>query len=316
MSDLLIIKTSSLGDVIHQMPAITDLRRHRPRARVSWLVEEAFAPLLRLHPGIDVVIPVATRRWRNALHRPATWRELRDFAVGLRSRAYDEIIDSQGLLRTAMMAKLARGRRHGYDTQSAREPPASLFYDVRHRVDRSLHAIERNRSLTALALGYALDDTLDFGLDRVALAGPTRAPYGILLHATARSAKQWPEAAWIEAGKMLSGRGFELLLPWGTMPERDRSMRIAGAIRNARVPERAPLDAMARLIAGASFVVGVDTGLLHHAAALGVPLVGIFVASEPGLTGPRGPGAIAVVIGKDAPPKAQDVVMELDRIIR
>jgi heptosyltransferase-1 len=316
MSDVLFIKTSSLGDVIHHMPAITELRRHRPQARVSWLVEEAFAPLVSLHAGVDAVIPVASRRWRSGLHQPSTWRELKDFVAGLRTQSYDDIIDSQGLLRTAMMARLARGRRHGYDVQSVRERPASGFYDLRYRVDRGRHAIERNRMLTALALGYRLDDTLDFGLDRAGLAPPATAPYGLLLHASARPHKEWPEASWIEVGRMLSGRGVELLLPWGTPSERERSVRIAAALDDARVPAHGPLDAMARLIAGASFVVGIDTGLLHLAAALGVPLVGIFVASEPGLTGPMGAGPIAVVGGKTAPPSARDVVAALDRISR
>jgi heptosyltransferase I len=315
MSDVLFIKTSSLGDVIHHMPALTQLRRHRPDARISWVVEEAFAPLARLHAAVDAVIPVDSRAWRRGLHRPATWRGLMDFVVALRARSYDEIIDSQGLVRTAVIAKLARGRRHGYDAQSVREPPAARFYDVRHRVDNRLHAIERNRLLTALALGHTPDRILDFGLDRARLA-PAGAPYGVLLHATAQPAKEWPEASWVEAGRMLSGRGVELLLPWGTGPERDRSVRIAGALPNARVPERGPIDAAARLIAGASFVIGVDTGLLHLAAALGVPLVGIFVGSEPGLTGPRGEGPIAVVGGKAATPSAREVVAALDQISR
>jgi heptosyltransferase-1 len=314
MSELLFIKTSSLGDVIHNMPAITEVRRNRPHARLSWVVEAAFAPLVRLHAAVDAVIPVDSRRWRRGLHRLAAWRELKDFVTALRARSYDEIIDTQGLARTAVIAKLARGRRHGYDAQSVREPPASWLYDVRHRVDQGLHAIERNRLLTALALGYAPDGGLDFGLDRAAVAGPPRAPYGILLHATARRGKEWPEPSWIEAGRMLSGRGMELVLPWGTSVERDRSLRIAAALDNARVPERAPLDTVARLIAGASYVIGVDTGLLHLAAAFGVPLVGIFVGSEPGLTGPRGSGRIAVLGGKAAMPSGRDAVAALDRI--
>jgi len=319
MSDVLFIKTSSLGDVIHHMPAVTEVRRNRPQARISWLVEEAFAPLVRLHAAVDVVIPVASRRWRWQPHRLASWRELKDFVVGLRAQPYDEIVDSQGLVRTAVMAKLARGRRHGYDAQSVREPPASRFYDVVHHVDRGLHAIVRNRLLTALALGHAPDGVLDFGLDRAGLASleaPARAPYGILLHATARHGKEWPEQSWIDLGRMLSGRGVELLLPWGTGVERDRSARIAAALGRARVPDRGPLDAVARLIAGASFVIGVDTGLLHLAAALGVPLVGIFVGSEPGLTGPMGMGQIAVVGGKAAPPSAGEVVAALAGIGR
>ena len=315
MSDLLFIKTSSLGDVIHHMPAMTEVRRNRPAAHLSWVVEEAFAPLVRLHAAVDAVIPVDTRRWRRVLHRPATWRELKDFVALLRAHSYDEIVDTQGLVRTAMTAKLARGRRHGYDAQSVREPFASRFYDVRHQVDPGLHAIARNRLLAGLALGHTPDRILDFGLDRAGLAARGRA-YGILLHATRRHGKEWPEPSWIEAGRMLSGRGVELLLPWGTGVERDRSARIAAALGHARVPQRGPLDAAARLIAGASFVIGVDTGLLHLAAALGVPLVGIFVGSEPGLTGPMGMGPIAVVGGKGAIPSAREVVAALDRVSR
>jgi heptosyltransferase-1 len=314
MSDVLFIKTSSLGDVIHHMPAVTEARRNRPDARISWVVERAFAPLVRLHAAVDAVIEVDSRAWRRELHRPATWRALKDFVGTLRAQSYDEIVDIQGLARTAVIARLARGRRHGYDAQSVREPPASRFYDVRHRVDQGLHAIARNRLLTALALGYAPDEILDFGLDRAGLAHPAAAPYGVLLHATARAVKEWPERSWVEAGQMLSGRGVELLLPWGTVPERDRGARIAAALGNARVPERAPLDATARLIAGASFVIGVDTGLLHLAAALGVPLVGVFVGSDPGLTGPRGAGRIAVVGGKAQSPSARDVVAALEGI--
>ena len=316
MSDILFIKTSSLGDVIHHMPAMTEVRRNHPDARISWVVEEAFAPLVRLHAAVDAVIPVNSRGWRRGLHRPAIWREVKDFVVALRAQSYDQIVDTQGLVRTAVMAKLARGRRHGYDAQSVREPPASRFYDVRHRVDHGLHAITRNRLLTGLALGHTPDGILDFGLDRAGLAGPAGAPYGILLHATARRAKEWPEQSWVEAGRMLSGRGVELLLPWGTSAERDRSVRIAGALGHARVPDRGPLDVVVRLIAGASFVIGVDTGLLHLAAALGVPLVGIFVGSEPSLTGPKGVGPIAVVGGKAEMPSVRDVVSALDRISR
>lgn len=316
MREFLLIKTSSLGDVIHQMPAVMELRRHCPQARVSWLVEEAFAPLLRLHPAVDVVIPVAGRRWRRKWQRAATWREMRELVARLRVQRYDAIVDTQGLFRTAVMARLARGPRHGYDARSIREPPAAWLYDVRHSVERGLHAIERNRILTALALGYQRDRSLDFGLDRSRLALPAEQPYAILLHATARPAKEWPEDSWIELGRLLSPRGIELRVPWGSPPERDRSARISRALGDASVTEHGPLDAMARLIAGASFVIGVDTGLLHLAAALAVPLVGVFVASEPGLTGPMGTGPIAVVGGKGQCPSAREVAGALDRIIR
>jgi lipopolysaccharide heptosyltransferase I len=312
MANVLFIKTSSLGDVIHHMPAIVEARRRRPDARFAWVVEEAFAPLVRLHPAVDDVLAVASRRWRHALHRAATWREAYAFRRLVRSRVYDEVIDTQGLLRTAVISQLARGRRHGYDAASIREPLAARFYDVRHRVLRDLHAIERNRMLTGLALGYAPEGAIDFGLDRGRLAPAGSAPVGILLHATARETKQWPEDRWIALGRALAARGLELQLPWGTETERQRSERIGAGIPGARVPDRRPLDELARRVAAAKVVIGVDTGLLHLAAALGVRLVGIFVGSEPGLTGPRGQGPIAIVGGKGVVPGADDVLAALD----
>jgi lipopolysaccharide heptosyltransferase I len=314
MSDILFVKTSSLGDVIHHMPALTEARRRRPDARFAWVVEEAFAPLVRLHPAASEVIPVAWRRWRGALLRRSTWREIDAFRRVIRARVYDEIVDSQGLLRSAVTTRLARGRRHGYDAASVRERPASVFYDVQHAVARDLHAITRNRRLTGAALGYMPDGPVEFGL--AGLAGANAKSYGVLLHATARPEKEWPEASWIEVGRILAGRGMPVLLPWGTQAERGRSERIAAALDNAQVPDRQPLDRVARLLADAAFVIGVDTGLLHLAAALGVPLVAIFAGSEPGLTGPLGPGPIGVAGGKGTQPSVADVLGALDQVIK
>ncbi len=315
MPDILFIKTSSLGDVIHQMPALTEARSHRPQARFSWLVEEAFAPLVRLHPAVAEVVPVATRRWRHAFYAPSTWRDMMQAKRAIRARRYDEIVDTQGLFRTALMARTARGRRHGYAVESVRERAASLLYDVHHRVARDLHAVARNRLLTGLALGYAPEGGIDYGLDRAKLKGGEAPSYGLLLHATARPEKEWPQAHWIALGRALSERTRTLLLPWGSERERERSIAIAAQLGSARVPERQPLDRVASLIAGASFVVGVDTGLLHLAAALGVPLVAIFVGSEPGLTGPMGQGPIAVVGGKGEVPSVEAVASALGRIL-
>ena len=314
MPDILFIKTSSLGDVIHHMPALTEARRRWPDARFEWVVEEAYAPLVRLHPAVSAVIPVASRRWRGSALTPATWREIAGFQRILRARRYDAVVDTQGLVRSALIARLARGRRHGYDAASIRERAASWFYDVRHGVARDLHAIARNRILTGSALGYAPDSGLDFGLERAGLA-TAGSSYGILFHSTARPEKEWPEASWIALCRALAARGGALVLPWGTQTEQARSTRIAAAVGNARVPDRQPLDRMARLVAGASFVVGVDTGLLHLAAALGVPLVAIFVGSEPGLTGPMGQGPIAIVGGRHAPPSVADVMAALERLV-
>lgn len=314
MADILFIKTSSLGDVIHHMPAVVDARKARPEASLSWVVEEAFAPLVQLHPAVSNVIPVAWRRWRKSLYMPSTWREIGAGMRAVRGRAYNDVIDTQGLLRSALIARTARGRRHGYDSSSIREPLASAFYHQRYRVGRDLHAVERNRILTGLALGYLPQGSADFGLDRARFSG-AGLRYGIFLHATARPEKLWPEEHWIAIGKMF-GRDIELRLLWGSELEQARSERIAGAVPAARVMERAPLDQVATLIAGAQFVVGVDTGLLHLAAALGVPVVAIFSGSQPRLTGPVGSGPITILGADGAPPTVDAVAEAVRRLVR
>jgi heptosyltransferase I len=313
MTDILFIKTSSLGDVIHHMPAVTEARKAQPTAQLAWLVEEAFAPLVRLHPAVNEVIPVAWRRWRKSLYSPATVGEIAASLRTIRARRYDEIVDSQGLMRSAVIARLAHGRRHGYDKSSIREPLASMFYDVRYRVSRNLHAVTRNRMLSGLALGYTPQGTPDYGLERARFVTPGER-YAVLLHATARASKEWPEGNWIALGETLSARGLDLVLPWGNEAERARSERIAAKLPRARVPQRVPLDQVARLIAGAQFVVGVDTGLMHLAAALSVPLVAIFAGSRPGLTGPVGSGPIAVLGAEGAPPSLDEVRQAVEKM--
>lgn len=318
MPDILFIKTSSLGDVIHHMPAAADARRYFPDARIVWVVEEAFAPLVQLHPAVNEVIPVAARRWRNSrVFAPSTWSEMHAFAHRVRARSYDAVIDTQGLFfKSALIARFARGTRHGYDSNSIKEPFASYFYDVRHTVSRELHAIERNRRLTALALGYSPGGALDYGLDRARLKAASAKPYAMFVHASAQPAKLWPEERWIETGRALHGRGLEIVLPWGSDDERIAAERIAASVPGARVPDKTPPDAIARLIAGASLVVGVDTGLLHLAAALGVPLVAIFVASEPDLTGPMGSGPIEIAGARDKPPFVAQVTAAIEKVTR
>jgi heptosyltransferase-1 len=308
MKDVLFIKTSSLGDVIHHMPALTEARAKRPDVRFSWVVEEAFAPLVRLHPAVTDVIPVAVRRWRQRPLRPSTWAQVAAFRRTLRARTFDEIVDTQGLLKSALMGRFAQGRRRGYDRKSIKEPAASWFYDIKHPIEWNQHAIARNRALTAEALGYVCEGPPDFGLDREHLRTASEKPYGVLLHATAQAGKEWPEENWRMLAAVLGSNGVDLVALHGNDAERERAERIAMAEPRVRVPERQPLDQVARLIAGASFVVGVDTGLLHLAAALGVPVAAIFLGSEPGLTGPMGQGPIEVLGAKGAPPSVVDVV--------
>ena len=312
MPGILFIKTSSLGDVVHHMPAVTDARRHLPDARLTWVVEEAFAPLARLHPAIDEVIAVSTRRWRSGLLQRGTWNEISAFRARLRAVNADTVIDTQGLIRSALIARAASGERHGYDASSIREPIASWFYDVKHTVARDRHAVARNRALTALSLCYSPADAIDYGLVKPPKTG--EAPYAVLLHGTSRAAKEWREVDWIGIGKWLRGQGFDVVLPWGNEAERLRSERLAAAIPQSRILDRQPLDVTAKVIGNAALVVGVDTGLLHLAAAYGVPLIAVFLATDPGLTGPVGNGPITVIGGKGVYPSFEQVIEAAEKL--
>jgi heptosyltransferase-1 len=298
------------------MPAVTDARRHRPDARISWVVEENYAPLVRLHPAVDEIIPVAGRRWRKVLRRAETWREIDAFLGKMRARPYDTIIDAQGLVRSALIARAARGPHHGYGFGSVRETLASFLYDVRHDVARDKHAIDRNRELTAQALGYALDGDIDYGLRRDLAPSHSR-PYALLLHGSARAEKEWPAERWVAVGRALAADGMDVMLSWGSDAERARSVSLAAAIgAAAQVADRGPLDVMAERGAAAAIVVGLDTGLTHLAAAFRVPLVSIFVKSQPRLTGPRGSGAMETVGDRGQTPATDAVIAACRRVLR
>lgn len=299
MPRILLVKTSSLGDVVHNFPAASDIARCVPGAVIDWVVEEPYDELVALHRSVRRVIPVAVRRWRGGLLSAATWCEFDRFRRELRSERYDFVLDSQGLAKSALVAAFARGRKHGFDRGSAREPFAAHFYGTQHAVPVGLHAVERNRRLAAAALGYALEGACDYGLRvatdlpvgvRAPASSPASSPYALLLTMTSREDKLWPEANWRLLGAALAERGVQCLLPWGTDEEKRRCERIAASVRGAVVPRRMTLAEFARLAAQAHVVVGVDTGLTHLAVALDVRVVGLYRGSDPALTGLYGGG--------------------------
>jgi heptosyltransferase-1 len=288
MPRLLIVKTSSLGDVIHNLPILADIRAHFPDMRFDWVVEEGFDDVPALHPAVDSVIPVAIRRWRKNLLSAATWREIATFRRRLQAQRYDIILDTQGLLKSAILAGLAQGSRHGQDSDSARESVAALLYQYRHAVPRGQHAVTRNRQLAALALDYPFPDTPpDYGIraQQSDFAASLHYPYVVGLHATSRDSKLWPTEHWVGLGQQLSEQGLTLLLPWGNEKERQRAQAIADRVPDSQVLPRCPLAELASVIAAAQCIVGVDTGLVHLAVALGVPTVAIYTDTDPALTG-------------------------------
>ena len=307
MQRILFVKTSSLGDVVHQCPAVSDAARSIAGAQIDWVVEEAFAGVARMHAHVRNVIPVATRRWRSAPWRRAVWREIGEFRRRVAAERYDAVVDTQGLVKSALMTRAARGTRHGMDRASAREPIASSFYDVTHTVPRGLHAVERNRRLTAAALGFSLHQPLEYGLHPKPQNTRGNA-YSVLLTMTSRADKLWPEARWIELGRALA---LPVILPWGSDEERSRAERIGRGIGQAVVPQKMTLEELGGLFVGGRRVVGLDSGLTHLAAALGVPTVAVFCGSDPQLTGVYGAPRARNVGAAGKPPEVFEVLKNL-----
>lgn len=286
---VLIIKTSSLGDVIHTLPALTDAAHAIPGIRFDWVVEEGFAEIPSWHPAVDQVIPVAIRRWRKNLWQTLRSGEWKAFKQRLRARKYDLVIDAQGLVKSAWLTRYVKAPIAGLDRYSAREGWASRFYDRRLSVAVGQHAVERIRQLFAMALAYDLPEGIgQYGLDLDRLQLPPAAPYVVFLHGTTWATKHWPEAYWRELAERMGRRRLQVRLPWGNPAEKARAERIAQGLNNCQVLPKLNLAGVARVLAAAKACVAVDTGLGHLAAALDVPTLSLFGPTNPGLTGAYG----------------------------
>lgn len=287
---ILIVKTSSLGDVIHTLPALTDAMRAMPFATFDWAVEEAFQEVPGWHPAVREVIPVALRRWRKSAATVLFGREWRECKRRLRDNHYDCVIDAQGLHKSVWVARQARAPIYGLDRHSARESAASYFYRYRFGVGRDLHAVERVRSLVAQALGYALpSERGDYGLDRNYFVDIVPRERRVLfLHGTTRAEKHWPEPYWQELCAKVNTAGCRVLLPWGNDVERERAQRIASHARNAQVLPRMSLTQLATEISTCVAVATVDSGLGHLTAALDVPAVALYGPTDPAKIGTYG----------------------------
>lgn len=313
-ANIVLIKTSSLGDVLHNLPVVSDILRHAPATQIDWVVEESFAALPHLHPGVRQTIPVAIRRWRKSWRKSRP--EMRTVCQTLRAGAYQLAIDTQGLIKSAIITRCTRTTRCGYAWDSAREPLASWFYDRTFHVAKDLHAVERNRLLAGKALGYVPQGAPDYGLrvPDLTLDWLPQRKYVVLLHATSRDDKLWPEVDWIALGAHLQQHGLTAILPWGSEAERTRAERLSLAIPDAILAPRLDLNQAAVLLGRAQAVVGVDTGLSHLAAALAVPTIGIYTATDPGLTGLHAGDRAINLGGKQAPPTVAEVIATLQRL--
>lgn len=297
-----VIKTSSMGDVIHTLPAITDACNSNPAYVFDWVVEEKFRAIPALHPGVDKVIPIALRRWRRSPLRSLFGDEFRSFWRELNRNTYDLVIDAQGLLKSAMICSLIPAHVVGLDSASIREPLASWFYSEKFPVPRSQHAVERVRQLFALALGYAKPDAgMHYGIDRQLM--PTEQPRPdeksarriIFLHGTTWFSKHWPEKYWRELAVLIDATDYEVIIPWGTETERLRAERIAQALDSVSVLPGMDLASLMKVMSEVSGTFSVDTGLCHLSAAMKIPTLAFYGPTDPKLTGNYGANQIQVV---------------------
>lgn len=301
---ILIVKLSSLGDVVHAMPALQDIRRALPQAQIDWVVERSFAPLVQRCAGVRRVIPCELRRWRKAPLSAATRTEWRAFRAELQREAYDAVIDLQGLTKSALVAWLARlapgGHRYALANRtdgSAYEAPTRWVADVAVRIAPHVHAVRRSRLLCAQSLAYVLPESESFGLqaivghapdapENIAHGGVSRRPCVALVHGTSRADKQWPPLHWLELARRLDAVGFDVALLHGTDAEQQRSAALAAEMAHAQVWPRLALDALTDALAGCAGVIGVDSGLSHIAVALDLPHVQIYNFDTAWRTGP------------------------------
>jgi heptosyltransferase-1 len=288
---ILLIKTSSLGDVIHTLPALTDAYQHYPDFQCDWVVEETFAEIPTWHPAVKRVIPVALRRWRKQLWQTWWGGAWHQFIQDVTQQQYDFVIDAQGLLKSAILTYQAKGLRCGLDYQSAREPLAALAYQRRYHLPKDIHAVTRIRQLFATILAYPRPKHLpNYNIANYFQVTSTHTlPTIIFLHGTTWPTKHWPDRYWSELAQRVTAAGYAIRLPWGTADEYARAKLLTAINPHISIIPKSNLQGLAKELAQAQAVVGVDTGLAHLAAALAIPSVTLYSATQPAWTGTYGP---------------------------
>lgn len=281
-----------MGDLVQTLPALTDAAKAIPQIKFDWVVDEAFAQVPTWHSHVEKVFPAGLRRWGRNWSAALNSGELKAFIKQLRATQYDLIVDVQGGFKSAFFASIAKGPSAGHDQRGVHDWGAQFFYQKRFTVPKGMHSILRMRRLLALALGYSFQETdVDYGIVRTRLTRPTMdlpEPYLVFIHSTSWASKVWPELYWRELAEQSAAKGFHVLLPWGDEAERQRSLRIAGGNTRATVLPQLSISEKAGIISGAKGTIGLDTGLSHIAAALGVPSVTIYGATDPRMVGATG----------------------------
>lgn len=311
MKKILIIKTSSLGDIIHTLPALSDAKKSLGDVQFDWVVEENFAEIPSWHPDVRQIIPVAIRRWRKQILKTIVSGEWKKFKQQLQKEQYDYVIDAQGLLKSALLTRLARGPKYGLDQESAREGLASRFYQYPQAIAKQQHAVERVRQLFAKVLDYELSSDLDYGIveygknAHLKSASSADVRQILFLHGTTWKTKHWPDIYWLELADKMTEQGYVIVLPWANEIEHQRALKIKLQCRlsaHVSVLEKMSLNDLLNKIIQVNAVVAVDTGLAHLSAALGRPTVALYGPTSPGLTGTYGKNQLHLQATNDCAP--------------
>jgi len=307
---VLIVRTSSLGDIIHTLPVAYDVKQALPDAQLDWLVEESFADVCSLSPSIDTVVKTAFRRWRKEPFSKSTRLEIRLIKARLREAQYDAVIDTQGLLRSAWAASWTKAKTYGYSRDTIREPLASFLYKETRRMPENIGTVRRYRRMVANCLGYPIDEEHPHFALRAPKTLPCTLPqtFASLFVSTSQDRKHWQEARWRELLHALKEMSLDAVLFWGNEKEKDRAERIAAGIPSAHVLPRMPIRDVASVIAKSRIGIGVDTGLMHLAAALAIPCVGIWVDTKPENISLIGEGDCATIGGKGVDVSVESIV--------
>jgi len=279
---ILLIKMSSMGDIFHTFPAISDIKQQFPAAEIDWVVEEGFKEIVDWHPGVRKVIPIDLRRWVKARDKKS-WQEFKLWRKKLRTESYDYIIDAQGLLKSAAIAKCAKGNGvDGYAKRSAREPITHWFYKRHHTVDKDQHAVARTRLLIGKALGYTPNPKLNFGINQNFTHVHPDPHKLIFIIGTSWITKLWDTSEWQALTKIAIDAGFSVEIIWGSASEQTIAEQIIAANPSAtRPPQRLAITTIAEMLVEAAGVVGLDTGFSHLAGALETPTIALYGATSP-----------------------------------
>jgi heptosyltransferase-1 len=322
--NILLVRVSSLGDVLHNLPMVADILRRHPDAQIDWVVEEGYVSLVRLNPHVRKIIPFALRRWRKSLGQAATRAEIKAFFSTLREQQYDYVFDTQGLLKTGIIMGAARLKPGGSKVGLANGSEGSgyegisrLFHTKSIALDPRTHAVARGRMVAAAALGYSADSAPDFGLPGPdAARRPDWMPaedYAVFFHGTAREAKKWAPDNWVAAGRALAP--MPVLLAWGSPLEKAEAEALAAHLPNARVLPKLSMDDAVTLARNAALAIGVDTGLTHIAAAFLRPTVELYCDSPKWKTEGNWSDRIVNLGEGGAPPSAADVIAAARRLL-